>query len=185
MSELASPGQLRAALLRWTLLFSPLFLLLGFLSGALSGSGAGNPWFADLAKPSLYPPPATFGIVWSVLYLLMGLALAMVVTARGAAGRRIAVAVFAVQFLLNLAWSPLFFAMHQISLALYLLIVLDVAVIATVVLFYRLRPLAAVLLLPYLAWCLFAAVLNWQFLAANPGADGTDGGEAAVTVEFK
>lgn len=185
MSELASPGQLRAALLRWTLLFSPLFLLLGFLSGAVSGSGAGNPWFMDLAKPSLYPPPATFGIVWSILYLLMGLSLAMIVTARGAAGRGVAVAVFAVQFLLNLAWSPLFFALHLISLSLYLLVVLDLVVIATVVLFFRLRPLAAALLLPYLAWCLFATALNWQFLDANPAADGSEGGEAAVTVEFK
>ncbi|WP_374527346.1 TspO/MBR family protein [Novosphingobium sp.] len=185
MSELASPGQLRAALLRWTLLFSPLLLLLGFLSGAVSGSGAGNPWFMDLTKPSLYPPPATFGIVWSILYLLMGLALAMIVTARGAAGRGLAVAVFAAQFLLNLAWSPLFFAMHQISLALYLLAALDVVVIVTVILFFRVRPLAAWLMLPYLAWCLFATTLNWQFLEANPGADGTDGGEPVATVEFK
>lgn len=185
MSELASPGQLRAALLRWTLFLSPLFLVLGFLSGALSGSGSANPWFADLVKPSLYPAPATFGIVWSLLYLLMGLALALIVTARGAAGRSLAISVFILQFALNLAWSPLFFALHLIQAALVLLVVLDVTVIACVLLFGRIRPLAAGLLLPYLAWCLFATALNWQFLEANPAADGAFGSGAAASVEFK
>jgi translocator protein len=170
MSEIASPGQLRAALLRWSLFLSPLLLLLGFLSGAIAGSAEGNPWFFDLVKPALYPPPATFGIVWSALYLVMGVALAMVITARGAAGRGIAVAAFVGQFLLNLAWSPLFFGMHKIGPALALLVVIDLAVLVTVVLFRRVRPLAAVLLLPYLAWVLFATLLNWQFLEANPEA---------------
>ena len=96
MTELASPGQLRASLLRWWLFLGPLVLLLGFVSGAVSGSGAGNPWFMGLTKPSLYPPPATFGIVWSLLYLVMGLALAMVVTARGASGRALAVGLFVI-----------------------------------------------------------------------------------------
>lgn len=185
MSELASPGQLRAALLRWTLFLAPLLLLLGFLSGAASGSGAGNPWFDALAKPSLYPAPATFPIVWSTLYLLMGLALALVVTARGAAGRSVAIGAFAIQFVLNLAWSPLFFGMHRIAAALVLLVLLDLAVIASVLLVRRVRPLAAVLLLPYLGWCLFATVLNWQFLVANPDAEGALGSGAAASVEFK
>lgn len=171
MSELASPGQLRAALLRWSLFLAPLLLLLGTLSGALSGSGSGSPWFLGLEKPSIYPPPATFGIAWTVLYLLMGVALAMIVTARGAAGRRAAIAMFAVQFLLNLAWSPVFFGMQQLSAALILLVVIDLAVIVTVWLFCKVRPLAAYLLLPYLAWALFATALNYQFLAANPEGD--------------
>lgn len=170
MTELASPGQLRAALLRWTLFLSPLLLMLGFFSGAAAGSGEGNVWFFGLAKPSLYPPAATFGIVWSILYVLMGLALAMVITARGASGRGLAIALFAVQFVLNLAWSPVFFGMENISGALLLLVVIDVLVIATVLAFRKVRPLAAGLLLPYLAWVLFATLLNWQFLAANPGA---------------
>ena len=175
MSELASPGQLRAALLRWSLFLAPLFLMLGFFSGRLAGSGGGNPWFMELTKPSLYPPPATFGIVWSILYVLMGIALAMVVTARGAPGRNAAIMVFAVQFVLNLAWSPLFFGAQQITSALVLLVVIDIAVIITVLLFRKVRPMAAYLLLPYLAWVLFATLLNWQFLQANPdGGHGTE-----------
>lgn len=168
MSELASPGQLRAALLRWSLFLAPLLLLLGTLSGAVAGSPGSNPWFLGLEKPAIYPPPATFGIVWTVLYLLMGVALAMIVTARGAAGRGAAIAVFAVQFVLNLAWSSVFFGMRELAAALTLLVVIDLAVIATIWLFYKVRPLAAYLLLPYLAWGLFATALNWQFLVANP-----------------
>ena len=170
MSELASPGQLRAALLRWSLFLAPLLLLLGTVSGLMGGSGANNVWFMGLEKPSLYPPPATFGIVWTVLYLLMGVALAMVVTARGAAGRGIAIAAFVVQYLLNLAWSPVFFGMHLLLPALYLLVAIDLAVLVTVWLFWKVRPLAAWLLVPYLAWVLFATALNWQFVAVNPGA---------------
>ena len=169
MTELASPGQLRAAFLRWSLFIVPGILFLGFYSGAVAGSGDGTPWFMELVKPSLYPPPQVFGIVWSALYVLIGLALAMVITARGALGRGIAIAAFGVQLLLNLAWSPMFFGAHQMLAALVLLVVLDAAIIVTVVLFRRVRPLAAGLMLPYLAWCLFATLLNWQFLQANPG----------------
>ncbi|MEQ1499227.1 MAG: TspO/MBR family protein [Novosphingobium sp.] len=171
MSEIASPGQLRAAFLRWALFVVPAILFLGFFSGLFAGSGAGNGWFVGLNKPSLYPPPQVFGIVWTILYLMMGIALTMVITARGASGRGAAIAVFGVQLLLNLAWSPLFFAAHQIGAALVLLVVLDLAIAATVVLFRKVRPLAAWLLLPYLAWALFATVLNWQFLEANPAIE--------------
>lgn len=185
MTELASPAQLRAAFLRWALFLVPGILALGYFSGLASGSGAGNPWFLGLTKPALYPPPATFGIVWTALYVLMGLALALVVTARGAAGRGAAIAIFAVQLALNLAWSPVFFGLHQITAALGLLVVIDLAVLACVLAFRKVRPLAAALLLPYLGWVLFATLLNWQFLEANPGADGQAGGEAQATVEFK
>lgn len=185
MSELASPGQLRASFLRWALVLVPGIVLLGFVSGRMAQSGPDNPWFAALVKPTIYPPPATFGIVWTVLYVAMALALAMVVTARGASGRGMAIWVFVVQLLLNLAWSPLFFGLHQLTAALYLLFVIDLAVLATLVLFWRVRPLAGMLLVPYLAWVLFASVLNWQFLEANRDADGQPGGEAVQTVEFK
>lgn len=185
MSELASPGQLRASFLRWALVLVPGIVLLGFVSGRMAQSGPDNPWFAALVKPAIYPPPATFGIVWTVLYVAMALALAMVVTARGASGRGMAIWVFVVQLLLNLAWSPLFFGLHQLTAALYLLFVIDLAVLATLVLFWRVRPLAGMLLVPYLAWVLFATVLNWQFLEANRDADGQPGGEAVQTVEFK
>ena len=78
MNRLATPAQLRASLIRWSLFIVPTVLLLGFASGQVAGSAAGNPWFAALEKPSIYPPPAAFGIVWSILYAMIGLALAKV-----------------------------------------------------------------------------------------------------------
>ena len=184
MTGLASRGQLRASFLRWALLIVPAILLLGFLAGRLSQSGPDNPWFDSLVKPSLFPPPATFGIVWSILYVMIGIALTLLVTARGAPGRGAALAAFAVQFALNLCWSPLFFGAHRIVGALYLMFALDVALLVTVALAWRVRRGAALLLLPYLAWVLFATVLNWQFLLANPDADGRAAAPATTRIEL-
>mgnify|MGYP002778579363 CR=1 FL=1 len=184
MNFLASREQLRASLLRWTLVCVPGCILLGVLSGRLSQSGAGNPWFDGLLKPDLFPPPALFGIVWTVLYALMGLALALVGSAWGARGRGLAVALFAAQFLVNLTWSPVFFGMRQITGGLIVIAILDILVVATLVLFWRIRKLAGLLLLPYLAWILFATVLNYEFLQLNPEADGSDGAAASARVRI-
>ena len=184
MNQLASSGQLRASFFRWALVCVPLVMLLGFISGAVANSGPDNQWFAALEKPGIYPPPIACPVVWSLLYFLMGLALAMICAARGAQGRGLALAAFAVQLLLNLAWTPLFFGLHEISKALILLAVLDLAVLVTLVLFWRVRTLAGLLLLPYLAWVLFAAVLNWQFLVLNPDADGMPAGNAVTRVQL-
>lgn len=180
MTALASRGQLRASFVRWALFTVPACMLLGYLSGALSQSGAENPWFAALAKPGIFPPPMWFGIVWTVLYAMMGFALALVCAAWGARGRTAAIWLFAVQFAVNLAWSPTFFAAHQITAALVVIAVLDLLVIATIVLFWRVRRLAAALLLPYLAWILFATVLNYEFLRLNPEADSAPERNGAV-----
>lgn len=174
MSLLASRGQLRASFLRWALLLVPAVLLAGFFSGELSGSGPGNPWFDSLTKPAIYPPPLTFGIVWSFLYGLMGFAAALVCSAWGARGRGLAIIMFAVQLVLNLAWSPIFFGAHEIFLALVVILLLDVAVAATIVLFWFIRKPAGLLLVPYLLWILFASVMTWQFLQLNPEADGRE-----------
>lgn len=184
MRYLASPAQLRASLLRWSLFTVPTVLGLGFLSSIVADAGPENPWFAALMKPSLYPPPATFGIVWSVLYVLIGVALAMVASARGAPGRGVAVAVFALQLMLNLAWSPVFFALHQMTAALAIIGVMIVLTLGLIALFWRVRPTAGALLLPYLAWICFASVLNYQFLALNPAAEGAGGNGASVRVQL-
>ena len=184
MSELASSAQLRGAFLRWALVLVPGIVLLGFVSGRIAQSGPGNRWFDALTKPDLYPPPQVFGIVWTVLYVLIGLAGAMILSARGARGRKPAIAAFAVQLVLNLAWSPLFFGAHQITGALMLILVLDIAVLVTIALFWRIRPLAAVLLLPYFAWIAFATLLTYEFRTANPGADGQATSGAVTRIEL-
>ena len=184
MTELASPRQLLGALLRWVVVLVPAMLLLGFLSAAASNSGEQNAWFAALAKPAIYPPAQVFPIVWSVAYVLMGVALAMVASARGSRGRGLAVAVFALHLMLNLAWSPIFFGLHRIGLSLLDIVGMVLTLAVTIVLFARLRPVAAWLLAPVMGWVLFASVLDWQVLAANPGADGVADPVASVHVKF-
>jgi benzodiazapine receptor len=173
MNRLASPAQLRASFIRWALFSVPAVLLLGFVSGRLGG-GADDPWFVALVKPDIFPPPAAFGIVWPILYALMGFAFATVCAAWGARWRAAAITAFIVQLAVNLAWSPVFFGLHQIAAAFWIIVAMDVLVLIAIILFWKVRRTAALLLLPYLAWILFATVLNWQFLQLNPDADGVE-----------
>jgi translocator protein len=182
MTGLASRGQLRASVIRWALFTVPLVVLLGFLSGQVGGD-ADSHWFQSLEKPAIFPPPMWFGIVWSILYAMMGLALALVCAAWGARGRTAAIVAFALQLAVNLAWSPVFFGLHDIRAALIVLAVLDVLVLITIALFWRVRRIAAVLLLPYLAWIAFATLLNWEFLQANP--DGGSGAQSGAVQRYE
>ncbi len=184
MQQIASSAQLRAIIVRWSLFTVPLCLGLGFLSARAAGSVPDNPWFAMLDKPALYPPPFVFPLVWSVLYVLMGIALALIAAARGARGRGLAVALFAVQLALNLSWSPVFFVAHRLTLALGIIVALIVVLGVTIMLAWRVRRAAAALLLPYLLWVCFASLLNLQFLEMNPGADGVDNPGSAVRVQL-
>ena len=171
MSQLASPSQLRMSLLRWALFVVPTIMLLGFLSGTVSGSGEQNSWFAELVKPEAQPPGWLFAVVWPLLYLLMGLALAIILNARGAKLRGVAVGLFVLQLVLNLLWSPLFFGKHEVTSAFYLLLLIWVAALATTFAFGRIRAVAAWLMVPYLAWLSFAAILNYQIDRLNPDAE--------------
>lgn len=114
-------------------------------------------WYAALRKPRWNPPNAVFAPVWSVLYTMMAVAAWLVWRA---VGPGLELALFAAQLGLNAAWSWLFFGRHRAGLALADILVLWLAVAATLVAFRQARPLAAWLLLPYLAWVSFAAALN-------------------------
>jgi translocator protein len=171
MSELATPDQLRMSLVRWALVTVPATVLLGSLSGVLSNSGYGNRWFDALVIPDIMPPGWLFGTVWPILYLMLGLALAMILHARGAPGRGMALALFALAFALNLIWSPLFFGAHQITAALYLILVMIPVTIATAFAFGRIRSAAAWLLVPYMVWISFATILTYKFDQLNPDAE--------------
>lgn len=174
MNEIASKGQLRLSYFRWALFCVSLILLLGTGSGILAGSGYRNPWFAMLDKPALMPPGWVFGWTWSALYILLGLALAVIIDARRAAGRGIAITLFVVQLVLNFGWSPLFFAAHEVTLAFYLLIVILLLSVVTTVLFARVRMVAGLLMLPYLVWLGFAAYLAFEVHRLNPNAEKAD-----------
>ena len=170
MTGIASRRQLRMSFLRTALVIVPLVLLLGSLSGWLSGSSARNGWYDALTKPGFTPPGGAFALAWTALYVLMGIALAMIVYARGARGRGLAIGLFAAQFLLNLAWSPTFFAAHRVWPAFWLIVAMLVTAAATTLAFFRIRPRAGLLMLPYLAWLGFAAVLNYEIARLNPDA---------------
>lgn len=170
MTAIASRSQLRMSFLRYALITVPAILLLGTLSGRASNSGYGNAWFDALEKPAIMPPSWAFPVAWTILYILLGLALALILHARGARGRGLAVTLFLVQLALNLAWSPIFFAAHQVWTAFFVIVAMFVLAALTGWLFARIRKAAGLLMLPYLAWLLFAATLNWQIAQANPRA---------------
>lgn len=171
MNGIASKGQLRMSFLRWSMFTVPLILLLGFASGRAVPSGSDNGWYVALQKPALTPPGWVFPVAWSTLYILMGLAVAMILHARGARGRGIALALFAVQFALNLAWTPLFFGLHRVGAAVLVIAAILVVATITTVLFGRIRPLAAWLMVPYLVWISFAGVLAFRIGQLNPDAE--------------
>ena len=168
MTALASKGQLRMSLLRYALVTVPLVLLLGIVSGRIANSGYGNPWFDALAKPDFMPPGWLFGVAWTILYILLGVALAILLHARGAQRRGPAIGLFLLQLALNYAWSPVFFAWHRIDWALMLIGAMIVLTLALILLLWPIRRSAALLLLPYLAWIGFAAALTFSIGQLNP-----------------
>ncbi|WP_296715901.1 TspO/MBR family protein [Erythrobacter sp.] len=180
MNVLASKKQLRASFLRWALFLVPLVLLIGFAAGQLGGPD--TPWFAGLEKPAIYPPPAAFGIVWTILFVMIGLSLALVASAWGASGRGLALVVFALHFIGTQAWTGVFFGLRDMNAAMAVLGYGVVSLVVALVLIWRVRRAAGLLLLPYLAWLCFASALNYQFIVANPdgGQRGASGAETRV-----
>lgn len=183
MGGLASRAELRMSFLRYALVTVPAVLLLGSLSGWLSNSGYSNAWFRALTLPPLMPPGWVFGLAWTVLYTLIGLSLAMVLHARGAERRGRALALFAFQLLLNFAWSPVFFAFHQVALALSIITAMLVGMFALILVVWRIRVAAGLLLYPYLGWLMFAGLLNFQILQLNPNASTLEPGARTINID--
>lgn len=155
---------------RIALITVPAIVGFGSLSGWLSNSGNGNAWFAGLEKPFFMPPGWAFGLVWPLLYLCLGVALALILQQRPTRRRRTALILFFAQLLLNYAWSPIFFGLHDIQLGLVTILVMTGLAALTANQFWRMRRLAGALMIPYLAWLCFAAALNSAIGRLNPGA---------------
>jgi tryptophan-rich sensory protein len=168
MTGIASKSQLRMSFLRHALVTVPSVLLLGMLSRALSGAGAGNGWYAGLRKPPVMPPDWLLGTGWMILYILLGLSLAMLLHARGARRRGRLIAVFALLLVLVLAWPPLFFGFHQLPASLSLVAATLVVTIGLILGLWRIRIVAALLLYPLLAWLMFLGLIGYRLLALNP-----------------
>jgi len=147
--------------------------LVGWLALCFAAAGSAvfvstDGWYAVLHKPSWNPPAWVFGPAWSLLYVSMAAAAWFVWREGGWETQRKALALFLAQWLLNALWTPLFFGMHRPGLALAEIIVLWLAIAATLASFWRVSKIAGVLLAPYLAWVSFAAVLNAAIWRLNP-----------------
>ena len=124
-------------------------------------------WYESLTKPPWNPPSIVFAPVWTILYVLMGIAAWMVWREAGFSGAKAALALFLVQLVLNALWSYLFFGMQKPMVAFFEIIVLWCMILATLFGFWRVRPMAGALLIPYLCWVGFASVLNYQLWRLN------------------
>ncbi|HNX17281.1 MAG TPA: tryptophan-rich sensory protein [Methanoregula sp.] len=142
-------------------------LLVGII-GSYFTSGSIPGWYAGLNKPAINPPAWVFAPVWTALYILMGFSLWLVVRegTRHAPVRQ-GIIIFSIQLALNLLWSIVFFSWHMIAAAFVVLMLLVGFIAATALVFRRISVPAAWLLVPYLAWCCFAAVLNAQIWLLN------------------
>jgi benzodiazapine receptor len=124
-------------------------------------------WYASLVKPAWTPPNAVFGPVWTVLYVLIGVAAWMVWRKAGFSGAAVPLVLFIAQLVLNSLWSYLFFGAQQPMWAFFEIVVLWVVIVITMLAFWRVRPAAGALLIPYACWVGFASALNLQLWRLN------------------
>ncbi len=144
-----------------------LWIAVSLSAGAIGSRFMPGAWYAALAKPSWTPPGWVFGPVWAALYIMMGIAAWLVWKETGFSGAKGPLALFLIQLALNALWSYLFFGARSPMLAFYEIIVLWVAILLTLEGFWRIRPFAGALLIPYLAWAGFAAALNFRLWRLN------------------
>jgi len=142
-------------------------ILTGFV-GSFATMDSVSTWYADLSRPSFTPPDWSFGVVWPILYVMMGVS-AFLIWNRGLGNRqvKIAIGIFLVQLVLNGIWTPVFFGLHMLGLALVEIILLWAAILATIFAFWKISKPAALVLLPYIIWVSFAVVLNGAIWVLN------------------
>ena len=124
-------------------------------------------WYALLNKPSFNPPNWVFGPVWTILYIILGISLFLIWKLESGKERNQAILIFFMQLLLNFGWSFFFFYFKMIGVALIEIIVLALSIVVMIYRFYKLKPLAAFINIPYLLWVTFASVLNAAYFFLN------------------
>ena len=144
------------------------WIALSFLAAVPGGAAVATATeYQTLAQPAWAPPSWVFGPVWTVLYVLMGVAAWLVWREAGFSAASVALGLFLTQLALNAVWTPLFFGAGLRGWAFLDIVLLALVLTATIVAFWRVRPLAGALLVPYLAWVSFAAVLNFAIWRMN------------------
>ena len=149
--------------------------LILFIVGCLAAGGLGSiatateikDWYPTIAKPSWNPPDAVFAPVWTTLFVMMGIAAWLVWKPEGWKAAQLPLSLFGIQLLLNVAWSWIFFAQHEIGWAFLEIIILWLAIVATTLSFFRTSFLAGILMVPYLGWVTFASCLNFAIWQLN------------------
>lgn len=144
-----------------------LTLITGFV-GSIATFDSLTTWYVALNKPSWTPPNWAFGPIWTTLYILIGIA-AYLVWREGLHRKdvKIALSVFALQLILNLLWSLIFFGLQSIYGGLIEIIILWIAILINLILFYRISKVAGLLLVPYIVWVTIAAYLNYSIYLLN------------------
>jgi tryptophan-rich sensory protein len=135
--------------------------------GAIATTSEIAGWYRTLAKPAWNPPDSVFGPVWTTLFILMAIAAWLVWRPAGLKAAAMPLALFGVQLALNVSWSWIFFGMHEPGWAFAEIVTLWLAIVATTIAFFRCSKPAGWLLVPYLAWVSFAAVLNFTIWRLN------------------
>ena len=140
------------------------------LVGVLSGIIAGNSFsfYKEIVRPPFSPPGWIFPIVWIILYALMGISAYFIYTSKATVRQKnFALAVYAIQLVVNFLWSIVFFRLEMVGLSVIIILLLLLLIVVMICVFYRIRPVAAYLNIPYLLWTAFASYLNIGVLILN------------------
>ena len=136
----------------------------GFLVGLVTKP---DEKFAALTSPPLSPPAALFPVVWTILYTLMAISITLVIS-KNSIQSQDAAKIYYLQLIVNFIWPILFFSLGLITFSFIWLLLLIALVVVMIVRFYRVKPIAAILQIPYLLWLIFAAYLNLSYVVLNP-----------------
>jgi benzodiazapine receptor len=139
---------------------------LGAIAGLFTADAVPE-WYETLNRPSFNPPNWIFAPVWTTLYILLGISLFLIWKQHSSKERNLAILIFLLQLILNFSWSFIFFYFNMIGLALIEIILLWINIIIMLVLFYKIKPIAAYINIPYLLWVAFATLLNASYYFLN------------------
>ena len=143
-------------------------LALGAIAGFFTASSVRG-WYSSLVKPSFSPPDWIFGPVWTTLYILMGISFYLIWTQPVSKRPNSAILIYLLQLTLNFAWSFIFFYLQQMGFALIEIILLWILIATMIIQFYKIKPIASLLNIPYLLWVSFATILNAAYYILNNG----------------
>ncbi|MCX7744571.1 MAG: tryptophan-rich sensory protein [Flavobacteriales bacterium] len=141
-------------------------LVIGY-AGSFATASSVNDWYLTLNKPIFNPPNWIFGPVWTLLYILMGISFGVIWQQQPSNERNVAMLIFAIQLLLNLSWSFLFFYFKLLLGAFIEIVILWIFIAACIIVFYKIKSVAGYLLIPYILWVSFATILNFSIYWLN------------------